>query len=233
MNLTVAQHSEYVGSKGKDWWKWAVWIDGPREELDELNFVEYFLHPTFPNPVKQIRDRGTQFRLDASGWGGFRINVTLHFKDGSREKLSKMLQLWYPTDIESDTIVPDKSVNVILSVSIDQQEAGVRVARYLENKGIKVHRMSDLNQNVPWEIQLTELIENASAFIAVLGPKGSTWVEREIQYALKSAIPIIPILIGDQLHTTKLVKEVQFLRIDSENDIEESLRKLGEKTGAF
>ena len=243
MNLSVAQESEYAGSEGKDWWKWAVWIDGPDEALDALNFVEYFLHPTFPNPVHSIRNRQTRFRLNASGWGGFTINVTLHFKDGSTKKLSHFLELRFPTNMGPHLEAKEKSLSVVLSVSLDQQEAGARAERFLGRKGINVHKTANFNQDVPWEVQLMHLLEEADAFVAIVGPEGGKWVEREMLYAIKNATPVIPIAIGQQnrqpvlsklaVSKSALPKGVEFLRIDSQNDLEDGLLKLGAKMGVF
>ena len=56
MSVNIAQDFEY---QGDDWWKWWVWIDGPKEELDQIDHVVYTLHPTFPNPVRIVRDRSS------------------------------------------------------------------------------------------------------------------------------------------------------------------------------
>ncbi len=58
--------------------------------------MEYTLHPTFPNPVRTVRDRTTKFRLDTRGWGVFTIYVKVVAKDGSAVMLSHALELRYP-----------------------------------------------------------------------------------------------------------------------------------------
>src|SRR5829696_7156569 len=79
MALELKQDSEY---KGKDWWKWSVWIDGSEQELDQIRYVEYTLHHTFPRPVRKIANRSSRFRLDAHGWGTFTIYAKAVHKDG-------------------------------------------------------------------------------------------------------------------------------------------------------
>ena len=81
---------------GEDWWKWSVWIEGQDEALNRIEFAEWTLHPTFPNPVRRISDRATKFRLDTGGWGVFPIFVRLQLKDGQQIKLRHQLQLHYP-----------------------------------------------------------------------------------------------------------------------------------------
>jgi|SRR6185312_4645706 len=94
MDLRLRQGFEY---QGEDWWKWWIWLDGPAEALDEVDRVVYTLHPTFPNPVRHVKDRSTSFRLETAGWGTFTIYAKVHFKAGSKtESLSHELQLRYP-----------------------------------------------------------------------------------------------------------------------------------------
>jgi transcription initiation factor IIF auxiliary subunit len=91
--FTIQQWEEY---EGQDWWHWAVWVEGPDEALDRIDFVEWTLHPTFPNPVRKIGNRASKFRLDTGGWGGFKIVARVQLKDGQQEKLQYFLTLHYP-----------------------------------------------------------------------------------------------------------------------------------------
>lgn len=94
-DLTIDQWEKY---EGEDWWKWAVWIEGSDESLNLIDYVEWKLHPTFPNPIRIIRDRASKFRLDTAGWGVFQINARVQFKDGKQAKLQHYLKLHYPDD---------------------------------------------------------------------------------------------------------------------------------------
>jgi transcription initiation factor IIF auxiliary subunit len=88
----IRQWENYEGNK---WWNWAVWIEGTEEALNEVAFVEWILHPTFPNPVRVSKDRLQKFRLETGGWGVFPIHARISTKDGRSEKLSHHLQLHY------------------------------------------------------------------------------------------------------------------------------------------
>lgn len=94
MSLNVAQNATY---KGEDWWKWSVWIEGSTSELDSIEYVQYTLHHTFARPVRTVSDRSTQFRLDSSGWGKFRLYAKVVGKDGVSIALQHDLQLYYPS----------------------------------------------------------------------------------------------------------------------------------------
>lgn len=91
--MHIQQSESYVAD---DWWNWSVWIEGAPEELDGVSRVEWQLHPTFPNPIRVITDRTTNFRLDTAGWGVFPIHAAIHFSDGRMEKLRHYLELHYP-----------------------------------------------------------------------------------------------------------------------------------------
>ena len=89
----IQQSEKYVGD---DWWKWALWIEGPDEALDQIAFVEWVLHPTFPDPIRKVSNRSTNFRLETGGWGVFQIVARIQFKDKQQIKLRHFLQLHYP-----------------------------------------------------------------------------------------------------------------------------------------
>src|SRR6266481_886362 len=70
--LEVNQKSVY---RGNDWWDWSVWVEASAESLDQIEYVEYKLHPTFPEPILRHTNRGEKFRLASSGWGEFTIAI--------------------------------------------------------------------------------------------------------------------------------------------------------------
>jgi transcription initiation factor IIF auxiliary subunit len=90
--LRIQQTSAY---KGKDWWDWSAWIDGPTRELDAIDNVTWLLHPTFYNPVRISKDRGTKFLLETEGWGVFTLKAKVKMKSGLEEKLAKEIELFY------------------------------------------------------------------------------------------------------------------------------------------
>ena len=82
-------------SLGDNRWEWTVFIQGDPKMLSEISCVQYELHPSFPNRIRQVCDRGPDpnhpFPLTANGWGVFQIPVTITFKDGHVEKLTHYL----------------------------------------------------------------------------------------------------------------------------------------------
>jgi transcription initiation factor IIF auxiliary subunit len=69
----------------KGLWEWTVFVQAHDSVLGQIRCVEYTLHPTFPDPVREVCDRGTgrqPFSLTGRGWGAFEIQVRVFLKDG-------------------------------------------------------------------------------------------------------------------------------------------------------
>lgn len=106
MNICVEQTSSYVGNNR---WNWQIWLSGPAEDLDQIDHVTYTLHPSFPNPVRDVASRENGFLLKSSGWGEFNIFLDVVRKDGSSEILSHALQLEPPAETEDAEAMPPSS----------------------------------------------------------------------------------------------------------------------------
>ncbi|UCD18435.1 MAG: hypothetical protein JSV44_05875 [Candidatus Zixiibacteriota bacterium] len=75
-------------------WRWTVFIQGPELDLEKIQCVQYTLHPTFYDPVREVCERGSgphAFALTATGWGTFEIKIRLFLKDGGTQDLTHML----------------------------------------------------------------------------------------------------------------------------------------------
>lgn len=82
-------YARSIGNQGgRPYWEWRVFVDEKPEVLNTIAQVDYLLHPTFPDPFRTSRDRGKQFELVASGWGTFRIVITIHYTNGTEAKTS-------------------------------------------------------------------------------------------------------------------------------------------------
>lgn len=75
-----------------DRWDWGIWVDEGPEVLHQIEHVEYTLHPTFKNRIRDVWDPDTQFELATNGWGTFRIDVLVFFKDGSTQATAHQLE---------------------------------------------------------------------------------------------------------------------------------------------
>jgi hypothetical protein len=82
-------YARSIGNQGgRPYWEWRVFVDEKPEVLNTIAQVDYLLHPTFPDPFRTSRDRDKQFELVASGWGTFRIVITIHYTNGTEAKTS-------------------------------------------------------------------------------------------------------------------------------------------------
>lgn len=91
--ITTGNTSKYVG-EGR--WDWSVFIVADDRTLQEIKCVEYMLHPTFPEPVRTVCERGPGggkgFVLSSNGWGTFTVGVKITFADGEIRQLRHELQ---------------------------------------------------------------------------------------------------------------------------------------------
>jgi transcription initiation factor IIF auxiliary subunit len=93
-NLKIRDYSMFVGKKQDvDYYEWCVFIDADRETLNRIVAVEYTLHPTFPNPIRLVKDSSSRFALFSSGWGGFEIGVNVEWRDGTHQRFPYDLAL--------------------------------------------------------------------------------------------------------------------------------------------
>jgi transcription initiation factor IIF auxiliary subunit len=86
---TVQNTSTYAGG-GR--WDWKIFIVADAQTLQEIECVEYTLHPTFPQPVQRVCNRpDTGFAYSSNGWGTFMVKVTIQYKSGRVENLEHAL----------------------------------------------------------------------------------------------------------------------------------------------
>lgn len=97
MEFKFDNYARHVGSRGEyEWYEWKVFMDEPTEKLEKVSSVEYRLHETFPNPIRTVEDRSSRFALESSGWGEFRILITIYLKDETEEHTEYDLDLSKP-----------------------------------------------------------------------------------------------------------------------------------------
>ncbi len=96
--VRVEDYCMRAGQKhGTDWFEWCVFIADEKKILEQIESVEYTLHPTFPNPVRRVKEREHRFALFSSGWGGFEIGLEIEWKDGAHTSTTHFLTLADPS----------------------------------------------------------------------------------------------------------------------------------------
>lgn len=64
------------------------------EALSKVDKVVYFLHKTFRNPVREVKDRASNFELKTAAWGEFTIRAEVYLKEQSEPiRLSRYLDI--------------------------------------------------------------------------------------------------------------------------------------------
>lgn len=76
-----------------DIYSWCVYVKGDTKLMNSIEMIEYTLHPTFPNPVREIVDREHCFALQSEGWGTFKIEIRTFFVDGREVDSNYLLRL--------------------------------------------------------------------------------------------------------------------------------------------
>jgi transcription initiation factor IIF auxiliary subunit len=77
----------------QNWYEWCVFVDDSPADLNSIKAVEYTLHPSFPDPIRLVKDRASRFALFSAGWGGFTIKARVIFSDDSSLNTSYFLRL--------------------------------------------------------------------------------------------------------------------------------------------
>jgi len=84
--------------RGKKHFHLGVWVDASQRELDEIEFVEYTLHPTFKKTNRHSRNRPNNFSITFWTWGVFNIKIAIHLHSGEIVNMDYYLEYELPSD---------------------------------------------------------------------------------------------------------------------------------------
>jgi transcription initiation factor IIF auxiliary subunit len=77
-------------------WEWTVFIATDPNTLGQIECVQYMLHPSFPDPIRRVCERGGRadaaFPFTARGGGPFEVGIKVEFRDGGARELRHMLR---------------------------------------------------------------------------------------------------------------------------------------------
>lgn len=97
MTVTINNRAKHAKTKGShDFYDWEVFVDEPASVMEQIDHVTYFLHKTFPNPVRTADDPEGGFSVKSRGWGEFDIGIKISYKDGREEQEIYRLDLSKP-----------------------------------------------------------------------------------------------------------------------------------------
>jgi transcription initiation factor IIF auxiliary subunit len=75
-----------------------IWIEGAAEELNNVSHVEYKLPASFKRPERSSSNRGNKFSITIWTWGIFMMDIYIHMRDGSVQKIQYYLDYKLPAD---------------------------------------------------------------------------------------------------------------------------------------
>ncbi|HEX3478532.1 MAG TPA: pYEATS domain-containing protein [Kofleriaceae bacterium] len=185
MTLELKQSSEQKGSRE---WKWSVWLSGKRTELANVERVVYHLHPTFPDPIRTVTDRGTGFRLDETGWSEFEIVAHVAVKRGASSTLKARLELGRPAK-------PDAAHTVFISSSLADATWALELKRALETSKVRVVSADDASER-GFPASLEDTLRKTSGVVMLMSDKASPWMRYELDGAARAGVPVIQVHLG-------------------------------------
>jgi len=227
MKTSLKQKATYTGD---NWWKWSVWVEGDKETLNRIEYVEYTLHPTFPQPVRRIEDRGSKFRLDSEGWGEFTIRAQVIHKDGSKKSLKHWLELKTTAEGEEQGLestmaegvessgsggaAEEESSRIIfLSYNIADSPFATALSKALSAHGARVLMTGNELSTLPWAVAINQMLEQADVAVFIISDPLSSFMRREIGATIEHEIPIIPLLLSSKVNlsefSSKMGKAIQ------------------------
>ena len=208
-NLRLQNDSQL---RGEGWWEWSVWVEGPPEELELLELVTYRLHPTFPQPVQQVRDAATRFRLRSAGWGEFAIVADARFKDGHTVRLERWLKLGDEAKPRGISFAPTatRQPTVFVSHSVADNTLVNALREALARQGVQVSSERNIGSGCDWEQELRELLKGADIVLPVFSDPPSDFVEAQAKLALAVGRPVLPIVVSNALLPSSLGNRPHF-----------------------
>jgi hypothetical protein len=198
MTLAIAQSSRQVDEGA---WDWSVWLTGEPAELAAVRSVTWQLHETFSEPVRHSTDAAGGFRLDAHGWGEFRVWATVQRTNGVTVALQHWLRLG--DDVRGEQS-PSRSARsgdrVFLSHSAVDKPVADEVRAALVADGFDVVTAdAALGPGGDWKLELGRLLESCERVVGVVSESTSPWVERELELAAELDHPVTVVGVGASL----------------------------------
>jgi len=233
MTIRIKQDSA-LSSNG--WWNWSVWLDAPKDELDQVKHVVYTLHPTFIEPVHTVKSRKTNFKLNASGWGEFEIHLDIVGRDGKISKRKHWLRLEDKGTRRARSVVASAATEsaekpmAFLSYGVVDAPIADAIRAGLTAGGFEVASPSDVARSIPVERAVDEMLQRANLAVFVVSGRPSLWQSQEMAKAVaqKKGGAIVPVLVGDARLPTAL-ESFSPIYVTDPDSAEQSAKEMAKK----
>jgi hypothetical protein len=171
--------------------------------------VTYRLHPTFPNPVREVRDAASKFKLSSAGWGEFTIFADVKLKDGSALRVERWLEL--VDEMGSRRTDPAVTGKQRPTVFISHSEADGGVVQSLRSEltrqGVEVWTSESMEPQRDWALEIRECLKKADVVVPLVSDPQSRFVEEEARTAIESGRRVLPVVLG-QARMPEALKDI-------------------------
>jgi transcription initiation factor IIF auxiliary subunit len=246
MTISIKQDAH---RETKTWWEWSIWLDGPPEEMAEVAKVVYTLHPSFVDPVHEIKTRSNGFKLKSMGWGEFHVHLEIHTKDGKVKKRKHWLTLTETaanakqkkTVSRSAKEVVEKAARstesmmkaarmpvesfesqpaLFISGSVADMQAIRNITQQLQSQGTEVFSTLNLPvSSVPWERQVHDALNKSRAAMFVVSEEPSRTMMQEIDIAKAAGVQVIPVVVGKNVKVPSALDQFKSIRFSGLDDL--------------
>ncbi len=168
--MDIHQTSSKISDKR---WKWAISLQGAKEELDRVAKVIYHLHPTFTQPVVETSNREDNFEFSTSGWGTFVVRIEIHYSNGEIEELRHRL------------VFEHEKPKVFVSYPTSESDSEVvrALIEQARNLGWDVTSADLIDPSADWNSALNKQMDDAQLFVMIGGKTPSRAIMEEIATA--------------------------------------------------
>jgi transcription initiation factor IIF auxiliary subunit len=148
MNVIRFENYSMLTSKKHDasWYEWCIFVNEDRAIINAIDSVEYTLHPTFPDPIRLVKDKTSRFALFSAGWGEFLVNILVAFTDGS--SLNTTHYLRFSDDNWPKKIAPqdfgDNETKIVYQTLFNEKFRWRRVDTGARNTNLPEERILDI-----------------------------------------------------------------------------------------
>jgi hypothetical protein len=195
-NYLIRQSSK-LNSNKKDYFDWSIWIESGKENISKIDYVEYLLHSTFKNRLREVNSHSDGFLLSSNGWGEFEIHINIILKSGKTIQLKHWLKLGenYINQLpDGPKVLEDKNgeiQKIYISYSAPDIKKAINIKGMLSDLGMQV--VSGMDMNLGNEISdfMHSSIQSSDLVVNINSDNETEWQKEENRVANKLSKTIV------------------------------------------
>jgi len=229
----VVRQSSKLNTIKKNYYDWSIWIEGGTRDLSEIDAVEYLLHSTFKNRLREREDITDGFLLQSSGWGEFEIRISIHLKSGQIMYRTHWLTLGedytngpenYTDGVEEED---DTLKKIYISYSSPDIKKAIQVQDMLKDLGLEVVSGMDMNSNSSVSDFVKLSMEDSDLVLNIDSINQNDWQKEEHRIAQQLSKKIVS--LDDDLDSKQLEDLVNHTSKSNNELYNENLKTLKNK----